>query len=245
MDLVVAGTDEAVLMVECGANEVPEAEILDALDIAHSAIKKLCAAQVELQKKAGKPKQEIEVKKAPEGLIGEDRQVARQGARRGHVGHRQARAPGRDEGRRGGGAREVLRARPTRADYAEKRQDAQLAFDALEKKIIRQRIAVHKKRPDGRSEREIRQITIDVKPLPRTHGSALFTRGQTQALSASSRSARRARRCAWTTSVSRRPSATSTTTTSRPSPWARPASCAAPSAATSATARSPSARWSR
>ena len=69
------------------------------------------------------------------------------------------------------------------ADYAEKRQDAQLAFDALEKSTIRQRIAVHKKRPDGRSEREIRQITIDVKPLPRTHGSALFTRGQTQALS--------------------------------------------------------------
>ncbi len=67
--------------------------------------------------------------------------------------------------------------------YAEYRQNAQLAFDALEKKIIRQRIAVHKKRPDGRSEREIRQITIDVKPLPRTHGSALFTRGQTQALS--------------------------------------------------------------
>ena len=62
---------------------------------------------------------------------------------------------------------------------------------------------------------------------------------------ASSRSAPRARRCAWTTSGSRRPSATSTTTTSRPSRWARPASCAAPSAATSATARSPSARWSR
>src|SRR5215211_6186934 len=69
MDLVVAGTAEAVLMVECGANEVPEAEILDALDIAHSEIKKLCAAQVELQKKAGKAKQEIEVKKAPEGLF--------------------------------------------------------------------------------------------------------------------------------------------------------------------------------
>src|SRR6187549_1008874 len=65
MDLVVAGTDEAVLMVECGANEVPEAEILDTLDIAHSSIQKLCAAQLELQKLAGKPKQEIEVKKAP------------------------------------------------------------------------------------------------------------------------------------------------------------------------------------
>src|SRR5689334_20371015 len=66
MDLVVAGTDEAILMVEAGANEVPEAEILDALDIAHGAIKKLTAAQNELREKAGKPKQEIEVPKADE-----------------------------------------------------------------------------------------------------------------------------------------------------------------------------------
>ena len=182
MDLVVAGTDEAVLMVECGANEVPEAEILDALDIAHDAIKKLCAAQVELQRKAGKPKQEIEVPKADDGADRQDRQVARQEARRGHVRHRQAGAPVGDEGRRGGGAREVLRdgrrgrlrrEAPGRAARVRRAREA----------LIRQRIAVHKKRPDGRSEREIRQITVDVKPLPRTHGSALFTRGQTQALS--------------------------------------------------------------
>src|ERR1700755_645630 len=69
MDLVVAGTDEALLMVEAGANEVSEAEILDALDIAHSAIKKLTAAQRELAEKAGKPKVEVEVPKADEDLI--------------------------------------------------------------------------------------------------------------------------------------------------------------------------------
>src|ERR1044071_6510683 len=71
MDLVVAGTDEALLMVEAGANEVPEAEILDALDIAHSAIKKLTAAQRELAEKAGKPKLEVEVPKPDEDLIGQ------------------------------------------------------------------------------------------------------------------------------------------------------------------------------
>ena len=59
----------------------------------------------------------------------------------------------------------------------------QLAFDKLEKSIIRERIAVHKKRPDGRAENEIRDISIEVGVTPRTHGSALFTRGQTQALS--------------------------------------------------------------
>ncbi len=65
-----------------------------------------------------------------------------------------------------------------------RRAEAQLAFDKLEKAIIRERIAIHKKRPDGRAEDEIRDITIEVGVTPRTHGSALFTRGQTQALSA-------------------------------------------------------------
>ncbi len=65
-----------------------------------------------------------------------------------------------------------------------RRAEAQLAFDKLEKAIIRERIAIHKKRPDGRAEDEIRDITIEVSVTPRTHGSALFTRGQTQALSA-------------------------------------------------------------
>src|SRR5919201_5173489 len=60
LDLVVAGTEEAILMVEAGANEVPEAEVLDALDIAHTEIKKLCAVQNELTQKAGKPNQEVE-----------------------------------------------------------------------------------------------------------------------------------------------------------------------------------------
>src|SRR5947209_11676982 len=69
LDLVVAGTDEAILMVEAGANQVSEAEILDALDIAHDAIKKLCAAQRELADKAGKPKREIEAPSIDEGLL--------------------------------------------------------------------------------------------------------------------------------------------------------------------------------
>src|SRR5207302_3838093 len=72
---------------------------------------------------------------------------------------------------------------PEAEDYAEKRQAAQLAFDKLEKTIIRERIAVHKKRPDGRSQDEIRPISIEVGIAPRAHGLALFTRGQTQVFS--------------------------------------------------------------
>ena len=74
-------------------------------------------------------------------------------------------------------------ARPTRPEHAEARAAAQMAFDKLEKDIIRRRIAVDKKRPDGRAADEIRPISIEVKVAPRAHGSALFTRGQTQALS--------------------------------------------------------------
>src|SRR5213596_3246333 len=69
LDLVVAGTEEAILMVEAGANEVPEAEILDALDIAHSEIKKLCAVQHQLRERVGKPKIEITPPQVDEDLL--------------------------------------------------------------------------------------------------------------------------------------------------------------------------------
>src|SRR3954470_6306094 len=182
LDLVVSGTEDAILMVEAGANEVPEAEILDALDIAHSEIKKLCAAQRELAEKAGKPKMEIEVPKADEDLIGQI--AAKYGEALDEATSVEDKLARQDQTKQV----EALVLAQYSGDvesetYEEYRQRAQMAFDALEKKIIRERIAVHKKRPDGRSEKEIRPISIDVKPLPRTHGSALFTRGQTQALS--------------------------------------------------------------
>src|SRR3954462_10528721 len=182
MDVVVAGTDGAILMVEAGANEVPEAEILDALDIAHGAIKKLTSAQNELREKAGKPKLEIADPQADPDLA---RQIAES-----HGAALDEATQVEDKLERQAATKAVEEAVLTQYSgdaeaptYGEFRQRAQLAFDALEKKLLRERIAVHKKRPDGRSEREIRPITIEVKPLPRTHGSALFTRGQTQALS--------------------------------------------------------------
>src|SRR3954467_11818892 len=73
LDLIVAGTEEAILMVEAGANEIPEAEILDALDIAHDAIKKICALQRELAEKVGKPKREVVAPEIDEGLLGQIR----------------------------------------------------------------------------------------------------------------------------------------------------------------------------
>jgi polyribonucleotide nucleotidyltransferase len=182
LDLVVAGTEEAILMVEAGANEIPEAEILDALDIAHDAIKVLCGAQRELAAKAGKPKITVEapeldasvlaaVKASHGAALDEATQVFDKIERQEACKAVEAAVIEQHAGD------------PEAAVYPERRAEAQRAFDKLEKSIIRERIAIHKKRPDGRATDEIRPIDIEVGVTPRTHGSALFTRGQTQALS--------------------------------------------------------------
>ncbi len=189
LDLIVAGTEEAILMVEAGANEIPEAEILDALDIAHAEIKKLCALQRDLAAKVGKEKKVFETIKVDEDVLAavrsshgseldaatqvEDKLERQEATKAVEAAIIEAHAPAAGEG---ASEEQLLAAKSKRAAV-------QMAFDKLEKSIIRERIAVHKKRPDGRAENEIRDISIEVGVTPRTHGSALFTRGQTQALS--------------------------------------------------------------
>ena len=182
LDLIVAGTDEAILMVEAGASEIPEAEILDALDIAHGEIKKLCALQRELAEKAGKPKIEVEIPEVSPDLYEQ--------IKASHGDALDAATQVEDKLERQDACKAVeeqvitqYSGDPEAETYAEYRANAQRAFDKLEKTLIRERIAVQKKRPDGRSAEEIRPISIEVCVAPRTHGSALFTRGQTQALS--------------------------------------------------------------
>jgi polyribonucleotide nucleotidyltransferase len=189
LDLVVAGTEDAILMVEAGANEVPEAEILDALDIAHEEIKKLCALQRELAQRVGKQKTAHEPVVVDESLVAE--------IRSSHGAALDAATQVEDKLERQDATVAVDEAvleqyAPPAPDGAseeqlqqakERRAAAQRAFDKLEKSVIRERIAVQKKRPDGRAADEIRDITIELGVTPRTHGSALFTRGQTQALS--------------------------------------------------------------
>ncbi len=183
LDLVVSGTAEAILMVEAGASEIPEAEILDALDIAHDAIKKLVAAMNELGEKAGKsPKIEVKASSVPQDLI--DQVKSEFGSKLDEatqvfdkLERQNATKALRDE--------VIARFTPDEGadDYAVAASNASVAFDKLEKSVIRERIAVQKKRPDGRDTTEIRPISVEAGLLPRTHGSALFTRGQTQALS--------------------------------------------------------------
>jgi len=182
LDLIVAGTDEAILMVEAGANEVPEAEILDALDIAHQEIKKLCQAQRELAERAGKEKLEVQVPQVDPDLY--EQIKASHGAALDAATQVEDKLARQDATK--AVEAEVLAqyaGDPEAETYPEYRARAQLAFDKLEKTIIRERIAVHKRRPDGRASEEIRPLSIEVSVAPRAHGSALFTRGQTQALS--------------------------------------------------------------
>jgi polyribonucleotide nucleotidyltransferase len=182
LDLIVAGTSEAILMVEAGANEVNEAEILDALDIAHSAIKQLCAVQLELRALVGKPKVELEAPFVDQPLIDSIK------ASHGDALNEALKTRGKLELQDAIGAVKSAvvdqYAGPADAeDYGSKASGAKKAFASIEKAVIRERIAVQKERPDGRNTTEIRPITIETGVGPRTHGSVLFTRGETQAYS--------------------------------------------------------------
>ena len=170
-------------MVEAGANEMPEAEILDALDIAHSEIKKLCAAQRELREGRQGPSSRSRSPKVDEGLL----EQIKDSHGRSSTRPRRSRtsSPARTPTKaveeevlaQYSGARGRSRVRARRAARRSSRSTSS------RRSIIRERIAMEKKRPDGRGTDEIRAITIEAGLPPRTHGSALFTRGQTQALS--------------------------------------------------------------
>ncbi len=183
LDLIVAGTDEAILMVEAGATGVTEAEILDALDIAHSEIKKIVASIEELRQTAGKEKLEVEAPSVDEGLLDEIRSSHGQAlvdaiATEGKLERYEAIDKVKDE--------VVARYAPETDDPdadAARRSEVGAAFGAIEKETIRRAIAIDKKRPDGRAQDEIRPIECEVDISPRVHGSALFTRGETQILS--------------------------------------------------------------
>jgi polyribonucleotide nucleotidyltransferase len=182
LDLIVAGTDEAILMVEAGANGVTEQEILDALDIAHSEIKKLTAAMEELQQKVGKEKISVEAPSIDESLVAEIRSSHGQAlvdaiATEGKLERYEAIDGVKDE--------VVAKYAPESDDEADagRQSEVKAAFAQIEKDTIRKAIAVDKKRPDGRAQDEIRPIECEVDISPRVHGSALFTRGETQILS--------------------------------------------------------------
>ena len=178
LNLIVAGTEEAIVMVEAGAQEVSEEIMVEALMLAHKEINRLCRWQKELYKALDVQKREVVPPVLNEEMMGE---IAR------NYGDRlQSALDTSNQDKRASYAavdalkKEVVESYPE--DQIETRQMAKKIFDHLKETIFRDDILNNRRRPDGRRFGEIRPITCEVGWLPRVHGSALFTRGETQAM---------------------------------------------------------------
>ncbi len=176
LNLIVAGTEDAIVMVEAGANQIPEETMIEALDFGHNEIRKLIAIQKELYEKI-KPSKREAVKPVLDPVEYEriETACATRIAEALHVKGKLNSYNRLDEI-----MKEIVSAVPE--DDEVRRSQAGAIFQHVMEKIFRKEILEDRIRPDGRRFDEIRQITIEVSLLPRTHGSALFTRGETQAL---------------------------------------------------------------
>src|SRR5881392_497367 len=178
LNLIVAGTEEAIVMVEAGAQEVSEEIMVEALMLAHKEINRLCRWQRELYKALEIQKREVIPPALNEEMLGE--------IQRNYSERLRASMDTTSQEKRDSYAavdalkKEVVEGYPE--DEPEKRLMAKRVFDHLKEKIFRDDILNRRRRPDGRRFSEIRAITCEVGWLPRAHGSALFTRGETQAL---------------------------------------------------------------
>ncbi|HEY0080164.1 MAG TPA: polyribonucleotide nucleotidyltransferase [Pyrinomonadaceae bacterium] len=178
LNLIVAGTEEAIVMVEAGAKEVSEEIMVEALMLAHKEINRLCRWQKELYKALDIQKREVVAPVLNEEMLGEiERNYTERmrDALNTETQGKQASYSAVDALKK-----EVVESYPE--EQPEQRLMAKKIFDHLKEKIFRDDILNNRRRPDGRRFSEIRQIDCEVGWLPRVHGSALFTRGETQAI---------------------------------------------------------------
>ncbi|HMF46759.1 MAG TPA: polyribonucleotide nucleotidyltransferase [Candidatus Udaeobacter sp.] len=177
LDLVYVGTENDVIMIEGSANEMPEAEFTKALEFAHTHAREMIQAQKDLASRVGKPKRDAQLLPVNQELVDIVRQV---------TGDRIEQAL-RTEGKSARAkAIDVLR-EEVKAAILEKFPETDSfavnqAFDSVEKKTFRASILEKQKRVDGRGYNDLRAISCEVSVLPRAHGSAIFQRGETQAL---------------------------------------------------------------
>jgi polyribonucleotide nucleotidyltransferase len=178
INLIVAGTEEAIVMVEAEANEVSESIMVEALMFAHKEIKRLCKWQVELGKVLGIAKREFTSPSLDETILKEveSKFADKLRAALDTTGKDKLTSYAEIDNLK----KEVVESYPE--DAPEKRSMAGKVFSHLKEKIFREDILGNKHRPDGRRFSEIRPIACEVGWLPRVHGSALFTRGETQAI---------------------------------------------------------------
>jgi polyribonucleotide nucleotidyltransferase len=178
LNIVIAGTEEAIVMVESGALEVSEEAVVDALEFGHAQIKKIVGAIKELYRQVNPTKVKVAPLPFDEGLY---KEIAKKYGDRLHDAIDTQKHPKKESYHLVDALKdEIVEAIPE--DDEEKRTLAKRAFERLREEYFRDDILNKRRRPDGRAFDQIRQITCEVGLLPRVHGSALFTRGETQAL---------------------------------------------------------------
>ena len=177
LHLVVSGTKDAIMMVEAGANEIPEETVLDGIMFAHQEIKEIVAFIEEVVAEVGKEKREVELYKVPAEIEADVRNFA-EGKMREAV-----KTPEKMERLENMDAVEVETQEHFAEKYPESEKEIANVLYAITKEQVRSLILDDEIRPDNRAYEEIRPIWVDTGVLPRTHGSGLFKRGQTQALS--------------------------------------------------------------
>jgi polyribonucleotide nucleotidyltransferase len=175
LNIVVAGTEEGIVMVEAGAQQVSEAEVLGAIEFGHECCKKIAAAIRELMKLCGKTKREFvspvvdaDLYKKLDQEVRAELTDALNTQKHEKIESYQLIA--------------ALKKKVVEALPEEQKDAAVKAYEALKERIFRDEMIKNHRRPDGRAFDAVREITIETGVLPRTHGSALFTRGETQAL---------------------------------------------------------------
>src|SRR6266480_2165359 len=178
LNIMVVGTSEGIVMIESGAKEVKEETVVDAIEFAHAEIKKICAAINELRSKAGKPKREVTPPEFDQAYYNDLKKKI--GAdltdRLDTQKHPKAESYALVKELK----KELQAALPEDDDEAAAK--LKTYYETLRERIFREAVINQKRRPDGRAFDQIRDIWIEVGVLPRTHGSAIFTRGETQAL---------------------------------------------------------------
>jgi polyribonucleotide nucleotidyltransferase len=184
LDLRLAGTRDAILMVECGADEIPEAVMVAALDLGHKSIQPLIDLQLKMQAEVGKPKREASFSNAAEEI---NQKVFAQVS--GAMNDLLDKPLSKTEFYSGMEALELdavtqMTTVPDGANESDypSAKDVKTAFAEAEGAVVRERILSMGKRPDGRTPTEVRPIWCEVEISPRAHGSGLFTRGETQVL---------------------------------------------------------------
>ncbi|MBZ5516590.1 MAG: polyribonucleotide nucleotidyltransferase [Acidobacteriia bacterium] len=178
LNLIVAGSEDAIVMVEAGAHEVSEETISDAIQYGHGEIRKIIAAEKELFARLGIKKREFTPPTRDKALYEEVRQKAEAAL---HEAMDTSKYVKQESHRKIAELREAL-VESYPEDDEEKRRNVAHYFDALEERLFRDDVLLRRQRPDQRAFDQVRQITCEVGLLPRTHGSALFSRGETQAL---------------------------------------------------------------